>query len=127
MHRRDLAHTFRPVPMRQNMGHRQLGSPPGLINVEPILLKAAKIEDAEIGTARGHFDLVELFEFRSHPRLLCRVGEVQEVRNIAPIGSWFPQIVETSPNELTSSKGKLVLTAKLGIRWSRPTRRIKVV
>jgi len=61
MHRRDLAGALRPVPMGQDVNHGQIGPPSGLVEVEQILLEAAQVNDAEIGTARRHR--------RSGPRL----------------------------------------------------------
>ena len=48
---RDLVGALGPVPVREDVRHRQLGPPAGLVNVETIFAEAAQIEDAEVGAA----------------------------------------------------------------------------
>src|SRR5947208_16880344 len=48
MHGRDLSDAVRPVPMRQEVRHREIRPPVRLINVETIFLEAVEIDDAEV-------------------------------------------------------------------------------
>ena len=48
VHGRDLADAFRPVPVRQDMGHGQLRAPVRLVEVEAVLFKAGQINDAAV-------------------------------------------------------------------------------
>ena len=66
MHRRDLPDALGPGPVRQDVGHRKIGAPVRLINVEAIFLEAVEIDDAEVGTTRRHFDTAEFFQLLGH-------------------------------------------------------------
>ena len=127
MNRRDLPDAFGPVPVRQNVRHRQVGTPARLINVEAVFWEAGQINDAEIRTARGHFDFAQCFQFFCACALLCGVGKVQQIGRIGVVGRGFAEIIEARPHEFTSDERILVLTCKFLVwRLAQPGR-IKVV
>src|SRR5262249_49093929 len=95
-----LANAFRPVPMGQDMGHWQIGPPPGLVDIEPVFLESAQVDDAEVRAARGHENLACVFELGGFPSLHCRVGKLERLLGVAAVRSRLTQVVKPCPDEL---------------------------
>src|SRR5207302_1726156 len=67
----------RPGPMRQDVRHRQFGTPARLVKVESIFRKSGKIKNTEIRTARWDFDFSQFLKLLFHPRLVGCVLKVE--------------------------------------------------
>src|SRR5512140_1765919 len=52
MDRRYLTDPVRPIPVGENVSHRVIGPPTGLVKVESIFREAAEVEDPKIRAAR---------------------------------------------------------------------------
>src|SRR5262249_41065052 len=113
VNRRDRAFASLPVPMRQEMGHRQLRSPARLIQVEPVLFESSQIENAKVGTAGREFDFAEFIVLGLHLGLFRRVLELRQTGRVVIVGSWFAQVIEAGPDKLTGDKTILVLPREL--------------
>ena len=76
MHRRDFAYSVWPIPVRQNVSHRQVGSPSRLVQVEAVFLEAREINNAAIRASRSvvwrrFTNIIEArpHEFAAHVRI----------------------------------------------------------
>ena len=101
------------------MCHRVVGTPPGLVQIKPVLPEASKIENPEIGTARWHRD------FPGHGETLFghgnpRSGEGQAFFCVLVVRGWFTEVVNTSPNELAKNERVLVQRGELRIGHGSP-------
>src|SRR5215471_4665795 len=93
----DLARTLRPGPVRQNVRHRMIGAPIRLVQIEPVLLEARQIDDAEIRAAR-------------------RIKR-----------SWLAKVVKPGPHKFAANVRIAVLRRKLLVRRIGPRSEIKVI
>ena len=127
MHRRDLPDPIRPVPMRQNVGHREVGTPVSLIEVKTIFLESRQINDAEVAAARGSLDPAKFFDL-----LFClrpKYGIVTEVIQdfaISIVGSRFTKIVEAGPDEFPGHMGVLLQRSEFFVRHPCPPWAVEV-
>src|SRR6266536_4477590 len=127
MHRRDLSDALGPVPVRQDVGHGKIGAPVRLINVETIFLEAVEIDDAEVGTARRHFDLAAFFKLLGHLRLFGRLSEVQQRRRIATIRRRLAEVIKSRPYKFAGGKRGFIESLELDIGRPGRTRRVEIV
>src|ERR1043166_4182039 len=127
MNRGDLADPVGPVPVGQNVSHRQGRPPAGLVKVKANLLKPGKVQDAKIRAARGYVDLAGLVEFVLQTRFGLGIREFEHCPGVLIIRSWLPQIIEASPNKLTRHEGKLILAFEFSIGRHRPRRGAEII
>src|SRR5262249_14335254 len=97
VNRRDLSDTIRPIPMGENMRHRQLGPPVGLIDVVAILRKAGEVDNTKVGATRG----------------------IERRR--------FAEVIPPGPDELAGDVWEMILYGKLRVGRCRPARVVAVV
>src|SRR4051812_13011159 len=101
MHGRDLPCALRPIPVRQQMCHRQFGTPVRLIQVVAVLRKSSEIDDAEVAGA----------------------GRIVA----AAVGRGFADVVETCPDKLAAHVRKAILGGEFSVGGSRPAWVIQIV
>ena len=109
------------------MRHRVVGTPPGLVQIKPVLPETSKVENAEIGTARRDRDFPGPGEFLLFGRGDPESGEGQAFFCVLIVRGWFTEVVNTSPNELAKNERVLVQRGELRIGHSSPWRRVPVV
>src|SRR5580765_5915704 len=72
-----LANAIRPIPVGQNVGHRKIGPPAGLVDIETVFWETAQIDNAEIRASRRNGDLVSRLNGICSLCLHACVGEIE--------------------------------------------------
>src|SRR4051812_5332046 len=113
--------------MWQEVHHRKVRAPARLIEEVAILRQPGQIDDAEIRTARGHFDAAEFGELFGYALFRGSVGEVQQIRRVTVIRRGLAEIIEAGPDELARVTWHRVRGAPLGFGRRGPFFGVEVV
>lgn len=93
-----------PCPVRQDVSHRQVRTPPSLIKIITILGESRQIDDPEIGAARRDTQPPQPSQLFSRPGTGFRIAEVFQNSVVVVIGRGFPEVVEPGPDELPGGR-----------------------